>query len=172
MQKITPFLWFNTDCEEAVNFYVDIFERNPLKKQSSKIESITRYPEGPLEEPMKGMEGKVLTAVFFLEGQKYMALDGGPHFKPSGAVSMYIECETQEEVDHFWNALTSGGDQQSQQCGWLQDRYGFSWQVIPTALPRLLSDPDKEKSDRVMASMMQMKKIDIARLQRAYEGND
>lgn len=163
MQKITPFLWFDKNAEEAMNFYVSIFK-------SAKIVSIKRYPDGPLEGPMQGMEGKVLTAVFELEGQKFMALDGGPYFKPTGAVSFYIECETQEEVDYYWSRLTEGGDEKSQQCGWLMDKYGFSWQVIPNALPKLLNDPDIAKAGRVMAAMMQMKKIEVAKLEEAAEG--
>jgi len=116
---------------------------------------------------MKGMEGKVLTAVFELEGQRFMALDGGPFFKPSGAVSFYVECETQEEVDDYWEKLTAGGNPKAQQCGWLQDKYGFSWQIIPAALPKLLNDPDRAKANRVMQAMLQMKKIDIGGLMRA-----
>ncbi len=157
MQKITPFLWFDKNAEEAINFYVAIFK-------NSWIISIKRYPEGPLEEPMKGMEGKILTAVFELEGQRFMALDGGPFFKPTGAVSFYIECETQEEVDYYWGKLTEGGDPKAQQCGWLMDKYGFSWQVIPKALPELLNDPDPIKADRAMKAMLQMKKIEIEKL--------
>jgi predicted 3-demethylubiquinone-9 3-methyltransferase (glyoxalase superfamily) len=162
MQKITPFLWFDKQAEEAMNFYVSILK-------NSKIVSIKRYPDGPLEGPMKGMEGKVLTGVFELEGQRFMALDGGPYFKPSGAVSFYIECETQKEVDYYWSKLSEGGDPKAQQCGWLQDKYGFSWQVIPKALPELLNDPDKEKSGRVMQAMLQMKKIDVEKLRKAYD---
>ncbi len=161
-QKITPFMWFDKNAEEAMNFYTSVFK-------NSKIVSIKRYPEGPLEEPMKGMEGKVLTGVFELERQRFMALDGGPFFKPSGAVSFYVECEKQEEVDYYWDKLTEGGDPKAQLCGWLQDKYGFSWQIIPTALPRLLNDPNPEKADRVMQAMLRMKKIDIATLKRAYE---
>ncbi len=160
MQKITPFLWFNNNAEEAMNFYVSIFK-------NSRIVSLKRYLEGPLEGPMKGMEGKVLTAVFELEGQRFMALDGGPFFKPSGAVSFYVECETQEEVDDYWEKLTAGGNPKAQQCGWLQDKYGFSWQIIPAALPKLLNDPDRAKANRVMQAMLQMKKIDIGGLMRA-----
>lgn len=167
MQKITPFLWFDKNAEEAMNFYVSIFSNSLAKEKASKIVSIKRYPEGPLEGPMKGMEGKVLTAVFELEGQTFMALDGGPFFKPTGAVSFYIECKDQEEVDYYWNKLTEGGDPNAQQCGWLMDKYGFSWQVIPKALPELLNDPDKEKSGRVMHAMLQMKKIDVAKLEEA-----
>jgi predicted 3-demethylubiquinone-9 3-methyltransferase (glyoxalase superfamily) len=163
MQKITPFLWFDKNCEEAMNFYTSIFK-------DSRIVSIKRYPDGPLEDPMKGMEGRVLTAVFELFGQKFMALDGGPFFKPTAAVSFYVECETQEEVDEYWNKLIEGGDPKMQQCGWLQDKYGFSWQIIPKALPEFLTDPDKEKSDRVLHAMLQMKKIDVAELKKAYEG--
>ncbi len=163
MQKITPFLWFDKSAEEAMNFYTSIFE-------NSKIVSIKRYPEGPLEGPMKGMEGKVLTAEFELNGQKFLCLDGGPFFKPSAAVSFYFECKDQEEVDYYWNKLSEGGDPQAQQCGWLQDKFGFSWQVIPSVLPRLLSDPDKAKANNVMQAMLKMKKIEIAKLEQAYEG--
>ncbi len=157
IQKITPFLWFNTQCEEALNFYTSIFK-------NSKIVSIKRYPEGITEGPMKGMDGKVLTAVFELEGQTFMALDGGPFFKPSGAVSFYVECKDQKEVDYYWDKLTVGGDPNAQQCGWLQDKFGFSWQVIPTALPKLLNDPNKAVADRAMQAMLSMKKIEIAKL--------
>lgn len=163
MQKITPFLWFDKNCEEAMNFYISIFK-------DSKIISIKRYPDGPLEEPMKGMEGKVLTAVFELLGQRFMALDGGPYFKPTGAVSFYVECVDQAEVDEYWNKLTEGGDEKSQQCGWLLDKFGFSWQIIPEALPRLLNDPDPEKAGRVMQAMLQMKKIIVADLEKAAQG--
>ncbi|PWU23540.1 hypothetical protein C5B42_02685 [Candidatus Cerribacteria bacterium 'Amazon FNV 2010 28 9'] len=161
MQKITPFLWFDKNAEEAMHFYTSIFK-------SAKIVSLQRYPDGPLDGPMKGMEGKVLTAVFELEGQTFMAIDGGPFFKPTGAVSFYVECETQEEVDHYWNALAQGGDPKAQQCGWLQDKYGFSWQIVPTALPRLLQDKDPVKSGKVMRAMMQMKKIEVSKLEEAY----
>src|SRR5205085_11763046 len=119
MQKITPFLWFDKNAEEALTLYTSIFK-------DSKIVSIKRYPDGPLEGPMKGMEGKVLTAVFELEGQEFMCLDGGPFFKPTAAVSFYIECQTQDEVDHYWDKLSQGGDPSKQQCGWLMDKYGFS----------------------------------------------
>jgi predicted 3-demethylubiquinone-9 3-methyltransferase (glyoxalase superfamily) len=163
MQKITPFLWFDKNAEEAMNFYISIFK-------NARIISIARYPEGPLEGPMKGMEGKVLTAVFELEGQRFMAIDGGPALKPSGAISFYVECETQDEVDHYWNSLAAGGDPQRQECGWLQDKFGFSWQIIPKALPRLLTDPDKAKSARVLQVMLQMKKIVVADLEKAAQG--
>ncbi len=161
MQKITPFLWFDKQCEEAINFYTSIFPQ-------AKIESIMRYPAEGLEGPMAGMEGKIRTAVFELFGQRFMALDGGPYFKPSGAVSFFVECEDQKEVDAYWDRLTEGGDPQAQQCGWLQDKFGFSWQIIPKALPELLA---KDTSGRVMQAMLGMKKIDVAGLQKAAEGN-
>ncbi|HEX3099969.1 MAG TPA: VOC family protein [Patescibacteria group bacterium] len=167
MQKITPFLWFDKQCEEAINFYVNVFSSSPAPHGESKVVSIKRYPDGPLEEPMKGMEGKVLTAVFELAGQQFMALDGGPIFKPTSAMSLYIECDSQEEVDHFWNKLSEGGDPNAQQCGWLMDKFGFSWQVIPKALPQLLTDSDKAKADRALQAMLKMKKIDISALQTA-----
>jgi predicted 3-demethylubiquinone-9 3-methyltransferase (glyoxalase superfamily) len=167
MQKITPFLWFTSQAEEAMQFYVSIFSGAP-GGGNAKVVSIKRYPDGPLEGPMKGMEGKVLTGVFELCGQRLMALDGGPYFTFTEAVSMHVECKTQEEVDYFWTRLGAGGDERAQQCGWLKDRYGLSWQIIPNALPRLLGDPDPEKSGRVMRAMLQMKKINIAELQRAY----
>jgi predicted 3-demethylubiquinone-9 3-methyltransferase (glyoxalase superfamily) len=296
MQKITPFLWFESQSEEAINYYTSIFN-------NSKVLGIKRYPDGPLEGPMKGFEGKVLTGVFELEGQNFMALDGGPVFKfnptvsffvtcespeevtnlfnklaeggsvmmplqkypfsemygwvadkyglswqinagvskqkispalmfvgeqfgkaeeainfytsvfknsaidmiakyeageqdqegkvkyasfqldgqqfmamessfdhkftTNGAISMYVECADQQEVDYLWDKLTEGGNPEAQQCGWLQDKYGFSWQIIPAALPTLMNDPDKEKSNRVMHAMMQMKKIVVAELEKA-----
>jgi predicted 3-demethylubiquinone-9 3-methyltransferase (glyoxalase superfamily) len=167
IQKITPFLWFDKNCEEAITFYVSVFANSKNKSQNSSVVSIQKYPNGPLEGPMKGMEGKVLTAVFELEGQKFMALDGGPFFKPTSAVSFYIDCDDQEEVDYFWNKLSENGNPEAQQCGWLMDKFGFSWQVIPKALPRLLTQADKAKADKVMKVMMQMKKIEIDKLEEA-----
>ncbi len=158
-QKITPFLWFDKNAEEAMAFYCSIFK-------SAKVVSIRRYPEGPLQEPMKGMEGKVLTAVFELEGQTFMCLDGGPHFKPTGAVSFLVECKDQAEIDYYWEKLTVGADPKAQQCGWLQDKFGFSWQVVPDMDP-WLNNPDKAKADRALQAMLKMKKIDIAGLQAA-----
>jgi predicted 3-demethylubiquinone-9 3-methyltransferase (glyoxalase superfamily) len=162
LQKITPFLWFNTQTEEAMNFYISIFK-------NSRIVNIQRYPDGPLEPPMQGMEGKILTAVFELEGQRFMALDGGPVFKPTAAVSFLIECGDQEEIDYYWNRLTEGGDPAAQQCGWLQDKFGFSWQVVPN-MERWFNEKDKAASDRAMKAMLAMKKIDIAALEAAYAG--
>ena len=154
MQKITPFLWFNGNIEEVMNFYTSIFK-------NSKIINVHR---------VGGAKGKMMTTTFELEGQRFMALDGGPYFKPTGAISFYVQCETQKEVDYFWNKLTESGDTQAQQCGWLQDKFGFSWQIIPNALPNLLDDPNPVKAGRVMQAMLQMKKIDIAKLEEAYRG--
>jgi predicted 3-demethylubiquinone-9 3-methyltransferase (glyoxalase superfamily) len=154
MQKIRPFLWFDSNAEEAANFYVSIFK-------DSKILKIARYGEaGP------GPAGSVMVVNFQIEGQDYIALNGGPLFKFSEAISFVINCQTQEEVDHYWNKLTAGGGQESQ-CGWLKDKYGLSWQVTPTVLNELLADKDQKKAQRAMQAMLQMKKIDIAALQRA-----
>ena len=154
-QKITPFLWFDNQAEEAVNFYVSIFK-------NSKITSIDRYGEaGP------GPKGTVMTASFELEGQGFMALNGGPDFKFTEAISFFVSCETQAEVDEFWEKLSVGGEKGP--CGWLKDKYGVSWQIVPTILGELLNDPDPEKSERVMKAMLQMKRLDINALKQAYE---
>ena len=153
MQKISPFLWFDSNAEEAANFYVSIFK-------DSKILKIARYGEaGP------GPAGAVMVVNFQIEGQDFIALNGGPLFKFTEAISFVINCQTQEEVDHYWNKLTAGG--QESQCGWLKDKYGLSWQVTPTILGELLADKDQKKAQRVMQAMLQMKKIDIAALKRA-----
>jgi predicted 3-demethylubiquinone-9 3-methyltransferase (glyoxalase superfamily) len=155
MNKITPFLWFNDQAEEAAKFYTSIFK-------NSRIGKITRYGEsGP------GPAGSVMTVAFELNGQEFVALNGGPLFKFNEAISFVVNCETQAEVDDYWSKLTAGGEEV--QCGWLKDKYGLSWQVVPTVLPELLSDPDPVKAQRVMAAMLQMKKIDIDSLRRAYE---
>ncbi|PWK66926.1 VOC family protein [Aminobacter sp. AP02] len=156
MQKITPFLWFDNQAEEAVNFYASVFK-------SAKIGKMTRYGEaGP------GPAGSVMVAEFELEGLHFTALNGGPMFKFTEAISMSIDCKDQPDVDHFWNRLSEGG--QPGQCGWLKDKFGLSWQVIPEALPRLLGDPDAAKAGRVMQAMLQMTKIDVAKLEAAYAG--
>jgi predicted 3-demethylubiquinone-9 3-methyltransferase (glyoxalase superfamily) len=153
--KITPFLWFDTQAEEAANFYASIFK-------NSKVGKITRYGDaGP------GPKGRVMTVAFELDGQEFTALNGGPHFKFSEAISFSVPCRTQEEVDTFWEKLTEGG--QESQCGWLKDKYGLSWQINPTILAELLSDPDPRKSKRVMEAMLKMKKIDIAALKKAAD---
>jgi len=155
MQKITPFLWFNDKAEEAVEFYVSIFK-------NSKVVSTSRYgAEGP--QP----RGSVMTAVFDLDGQRFIALNGGPQFTFSPAISFLVTCETQAEVDELWEKLSDGGEQQP--GGWLKDKYGVSWQIIPTVLGELLQHKDKERSKRVMQALLQMQKIDIARLRQAFE---
>ncbi len=156
MPKITPFLWFNDNAEEAVNFYTAIFK-------NSKILSMNRLPEGT-----PGPAGKVMTATFQLEGQEFMALNGGPEFKFTEAISLYVNCETQKEVDELWDKLIAGGGEPSQ-CGWLKDKFGLSWQIIPSALGQMLGDKDPRKSQNVMQAMLKMSKIDIATLRRAYE---
>lgn len=172
MQKITPSLWFEKDCEEGINFYVSVFQGAPGSKGDSRIVSIQKYPDNIPNPPWpKEVTGKVITAIFELAGQRFMALDGGPGvFPKSGPVSLAVECENQAEVDHFWDKLSEGGDPKAQQCGWLQDKYGFNWQITPKVLGEFLSDPDKEKSGRAMQAMLKMKKIDIAELKKAYEG--
>jgi predicted 3-demethylubiquinone-9 3-methyltransferase (glyoxalase superfamily) len=168
--KITPFFWFERNAEEAMNYYVDVFNSNPRKKVGAKIVTIQRYPEGIKDGPMAGFDGKVLTGVFELEGQRFMCLDGGAGvFAPSGATSMLVECADQEEIDHFWRKLTEGGDPKAQQCGWLKDTFGFSWQIVPD-MGKWMNDTDKEASDRAMQAMLTMKKIDIATLDKAYAG--
>ena len=155
MQKITPYLWFDDQAEEAANFYTSIFKH-------SKVGEVTRYGKaGPRP------EGMAMTVSFKLQGQEFVALNGGPEFKFNEAISFLVSCDSQEEVDYFWDNLGEGGE--AGPCGWLKDKYGVSWQVIPTALTELLSDPDPEKSQRVMQAMLQMSKIDIEGLRQAYE---
>lgn len=168
MQKITPFLWFDKNCEEAIKFYISVFNSAPGSSKNSKIITIARYPEGKQIGPMKDMEGKVLTAVFELAGQRFMALDGGPIFKFNESVSFYVECADQKEVDYFWGKLSAVAE--SEQCGWLKDKFGLSWQIIPKQLGELLMDKDKVKAGRVMDAMLKMKKIVIKDLERAYKG--
>ncbi len=155
MQKITPFLWFDGKAEEAMNFYVSIFK-------NSKVVSVTRYGEaGP------GPKGTVMSATFQLDGQEFFALNGGPQFTFSPAVSFFVNCETQREVDELWEKLSEGGEKH--RCGWLKDKYGLSWQVIPSVLGQMLHDKDAEKSEKVMKAMLQMDKIDIKTLEQAYD---
>jgi len=156
MQKITTFLWFDDNAEEAVNFYCSIFN-------NSKVLSVSRYgDEGP------GPKGSVMTETFQLEGQEFIALNGGPHFKFTEAISLVVNCQTQEEVDKFWEKLSEGG--QKVECGWLKDKYGLSWQIVPTVLLEMLADKDPEKAKRVMHAMLQMTKLDLKTLQLAYDG--
>lgn len=161
-RTIVPCLWFDSQAEEAAEFYVSIFP-------NSKIGQITRY--GTAGQEVHGKpEGSVLTVAFELDGQVFTALNGGPIFRFNEAVSFQVFCETQDEVDHYWNRLSAGGDPAAQQCGWLKDRFGLSWQVVPKAVMRMISDSDSIKSQRAFAAMMQMKKLDIAALQRAFDG--
>ncbi len=164
-QKITPFLWFDKECEEAMNFYVEVFNGSPHKNGDSKIIDIVRYQEG-MNIP-DDMLGKVITGVFELGGQRFMALDGGPIFKFTEATSLYVECEDQAEVDYFWAKLSAVP--QSEQCGWLKDKFGLSWQIIPKQMGQLLGGSDKKKSMAATNAMLQMKKIDIAALQKAHD---
>lgn len=154
MHKITPFLWFNTQAEEAMNFYVSIFK-------DAKVIQVDRYPEGT------PAAGSAMMAVFELNGQRFMALNGGPQFKFTEAVSFFVNCETQAEVDDLWEKLTEGGEEQ--QCGWLKDKYGVSWQIIPNALGEMMGDPDPQKAGRVMEALLKMRKIDTALLKAAYD---
>ena len=161
MQKISPSLWFDNNAEEAMNFYVSVFK-------NAKIVSIKRYPEGYTEGPLAGMGGKVLNGIFEIEGQRFFCLDGGPIFKFNESISFYVDVDTQEELDDYWNKLSAVPD--SEQCGWLKDKFGVSWQIIPKRLGELLNDPDPEKADLVMNTMLRQKKIIIADLEKAYVG--
>jgi len=155
MQKITPFLWFNNQAEEAMNYYTSIFK-------NSKVVSIVRYgEEGP------GAKGTVMTASFKIEGQDFVALNGGPQFNFTEAISFVVNCENQEEIDYYWGKLSEGGEENGP--GWIKDKYGLSWQIVPLILSEMLGDEDPEKSGRVMAAMMQMTKMDIKKLKQAYE---
>ena len=157
IQKITPFLWFDRQAEEAAAFYVSIFP-------DSKIVKVVRYgAAGP------GPAGSAMTVEFQLEGLTFVALNGGPHFKFTEAISFVVNCQTQDEVDAYWEKLLAGGE--PSRCGWLKDRFGLSWQIVPTALPQLLNDPDPEKATRVMKAMLTMQKLDIRALERAREGS-
>jgi predicted 3-demethylubiquinone-9 3-methyltransferase (glyoxalase superfamily) len=156
MQRITPFLWFDGKAEEAMNFYVSVFK-------NSKVVSVSRYGDGG-----PGLKGTVMSATFQLDGQQFYALNGGPQFTFTPAISFFVNCETQQEVDELWEKLSAGG--KKERCGWLKDKYGLSWQIIPSALGKMLQDKDGEKSKRVMQAMMHMNKIDIKGLQEAYDG--
>lgn len=157
MQKITPFLWFDNNAEEAMNFYVSVFK-------NSKVKTVSRYSDaGP------GPKGSVMTAEFEIDGQEFVALNGGPRFKFTEAISFVVNCSTQDEVDYYWEKLSEGGGEKSR-CGWLKDKFGLWWQVVPTILAELASDPDPEKSGRVMQAMLKMDKIEIEPLKRAHAG--
>ena len=167
MQKLVPSLWFDKETEEAVNFYIATFNGSPHKGRDSKIISITRYEKGMDVPGADQMEGKVLTAIFELNGQRFMALDGGPIFKFNEAVSFYVECEDQDEVDYFWKRLSAVPE--AEQCGWLKDKFGLSWQIVPKQLGEILGSPNRKKALAATNAMLQMKKIVIADLQRAFD---
>lgn len=157
MQKITTFLWFNDQAEEAANLYISLFK-------NSKILNVSRYGDaGP------GPKGSAMTVTFQLDGQQFIALNGGPIFQFTEAISLFVNCENQQEVDELWNRLTANGGKESQ-CGWLKDKFGLSWQIVPSVLGKLLGDPDPVKARRSMEAMLQMHKIDIAKLQAAHDG--
>jgi len=160
--RITPCLWFDDQAEDAATYYMGIFP-------NSHITAIARYGEAGKEVHGRPA-GSVMTVAFELDGQAFTALNGGPVFQFTEAVSLQVDCKTQDEVDHYWNRLSAGGDASAQQCGWLKDKYGLSWQIVPEVLPELLRDPDRAKSGRVTTAMMQMKKLDIAALKEAYAG--
>ena len=156
MQKITPFLWFDHEAEEAMNFYISVFK-------DSEILSVVRYGEGGM-----GEKGQLMTAKFAIEGQEFVALNGGPEYTISPAISFVINCQSQEEIDYYWDALLEGGEEQGP--GWVKDKFGVSWQVVPTLLSEMMADEDPEKSQRVRGAMMQMMKMDIEKLKEAYHG--
>jgi predicted 3-demethylubiquinone-9 3-methyltransferase (glyoxalase superfamily) len=162
LTKISPCLWFDTQAEEAATYYVSIFK-------NSKITAISYYPDSGQEVHGKSA-GSVLTVVFELEGQSFVALNGGPQFEFSPAVSLHIDCETQDEIDYYWGKLSAGGDPSAQQCGWVADKFGVSWQIVPKIIPELLTSPDTAASKRVFEAIMKMQKLDIAALQRAFKG--
>ena len=162
MQKISPCLWFDNNAEEAVQFYVSIFK-------NAKIGNVTRYGKEGYEIHKK-KEGTVMTIDFEIEGQKFLALNGGPIFKFNEAISFQVYCDTQEEIDYYWEKLTEGGDKNAQVCGWLKDKFGVSWQVVPLVLIKMLQDKDSNKTERVMNAMLQMHKLDINALTKAYQG--
>ncbi len=160
LPKITPFLWFDTQAEEAANFYVSIFK-------NSRIKGLARY-DGDTAQVAGRPKGSVMTVQFELDGQDFVALNGGPAFKFTEAISLVVNCESQAEIDHFWQRLSAGG--QEVECGWLKDRFGLAWQIVPADIEEMLQDKDPEKPKRVMAAVMKMKKLDMAEMRRAYEG--
>jgi predicted 3-demethylubiquinone-9 3-methyltransferase (glyoxalase superfamily) len=167
IQKIVPSLWFDEETEQAVSFYISVFNGSPHKRGASRILSITRYEKGMEVPGAEEMEGKVLTATFELSGQRFMALDGGPIFKFNEAVSFYVECEDQDEVDYFWSRLSTVPEAEA--CGWLKDKFGLSWQIVPRQMGDLLGSPNKKKAMAATNAMLKMKKIVLADLQQAFD---
>jgi predicted 3-demethylubiquinone-9 3-methyltransferase (glyoxalase superfamily) len=164
MQKITPFLWFNDNAEEAVNFYLSVF-------RNSRIVRTSRYGESGKEQHGRP-PGSLMTIAFELNGQEFVAINGGPHFKFTEAVSFVVNCDTQEELDYYWEKLSAGGPPESQICGWLKDKFGLSWQIVPPQIPEWLDAKDPARSDRVMAAVMEMSKLDIETLKKAAQAGD
>jgi predicted 3-demethylubiquinone-9 3-methyltransferase (glyoxalase superfamily) len=161
-RRITPCLWFDDQAEQAAAFYTSVFP-------DSRITAVSRYGKAGFE--IHGRPpGSVLTVAFELDGQPFTALNGGPAFKFNEAISLQVSCDTQQEIDHYWERLSAGGDERAQQCGWLKDRFGVSWQVVPAALPEMMTDPDPARSERVMVALLQMKKLDLEQLRRAHAG--
>ena len=168
MVKVTTYLWYQKDAEQAMQFYVDVFNGSPFKTKESRIVSISRFPDGPLEPPMAGLEGKVMNGLFELDGQQFYAFDGGPEFKFNEAISMCVNCGSQEEVDYFWEKLSAVPE--SEVCGWLKDKYGLSWQIVPTEFTEMIEDSNSEGAGRALQAMLSMKKLDVAELRKAFEG--
>lgn len=166
-QKIVPSLWFDQQTEEAIEFYISVFNESPHSRGESRVISITRYEKGMEAPGAEQMEGKIITAVFELDGQRFMALDGGPVFKFNEAVSFYVECEDQAEVDHFWERLSAVPE--AEQCGWLKDRFGLSWQIVPRQMEELFESPDRTKAIAAINAMLKMKKLVMSDIQSAYD---
>jgi len=166
MKKITPFLWFDNQAEEAAKFYVSVFSTKGGK--NSQVTNVARYGEAGAKASGRP-KGTAMTVVFQLDGQEFVALNGGPHFTFTEAISFVVNCKTQEEVDYFWERLSEGGDEKAQQCGWLKDKFGLSWQIVPTVLGEMLQDRDGRKAERVMSALLRMRKLDITALTEAYE---
>jgi predicted 3-demethylubiquinone-9 3-methyltransferase (glyoxalase superfamily) len=165
--RIVPCLWFDQNCEEAIGFYMTVFNASPRKRRESRLISLQRYEAGMDVPGAAQMQGKVLTAIFELDGQRFMALDGGPIFKFTEAVSFYVECEDQEEVDYFWGLMSAVPE--AEQCGWIKDKYGLSWQIVPRQMGELLGSPDRKRALAATNAMLKMKKIVIADLQKAFD---
>lgn len=165
--KIVPSLWFDENTEEAIDFYIAVFNGSSYKRRDSRLISVQRYEQGMEVPGAEHMEGKVLTAIFELDGQRFMALDGGPVFRFNEAVSFYVECEDQAEVDHFWERLSAVPE--AEQCGWLKDRFGLSWQIVPRQTEELFASPDRKRALAAINAMLKMKKIVVAEVQKAFD---
>ena len=162
IQKITPHLWFDNQAEEAARFYVSVFK-------NARMGRISHYGREGFEIHQRPA-GSVMVVEFWIENQLFLALNGGPHFKFNEAISFLVNCDSQEEIDHYWEKLTEGGDSKAQMCGWLKDKFGLSWQIVPSNMGEVMNDPDKQRADRVMKEVLQMKKLNIEKLEKAYQG--